>query len=64
MDSSDYDDENDLLFYPVCSIWFEDEDEDVQAAAILQQSRSTEANGRMKEEEEVAAHPAFMGQAC
>ena len=45
MDSSD----DDLLFSPaVCSIWFDDEDEVVQAAAILRQSRNDEGNGRRK----------------
>ena len=41
MDSSDDDDDDDLLFSPtVCSIWFDDEDEVLQAIAILQQEES------------------------
>jgi hypothetical protein len=45
MDSSDDDDSEDLLFSPaVCSIWFDDENEVVQAAAILQQSCNDEGN--------------------
>jgi hypothetical protein len=47
MDLSDDDDDNDLLFFPaVCSIWFDAEDEVLQAAAMLQQSCNEEGNGR------------------
>jgi hypothetical protein len=48
MDSSDDDDNDNLLFSPLCSIWFDDEDEIIQATAILQQSSNDEGYGRRK----------------
>ena len=49
MDSSDDDDNDDLLFSPaVCSTGYDEDNEVVQAASILQQSCNDEGNGRRK----------------